>query len=238
MSEIKNDNYILILGFMVNDLHLKGNELLIYACIYGFSQTENQKYTGRLQYLANWTNSTKQGVIKSINSLISKGLICKDERILNGVKFCEYYVSEFTSIKQSLTGIKQSLPNNIYNNIDNNKEKESIKEKEKSVASSMNNNLLQSGKISVDDITKFFISTYKLYPRKVSKERAKKTFEKKLCGLNEDTALEKARTIYRTLQRQIQLWSAENNGEGRAKEYMPHLSTWLNDNFEDSNKRR
>ena len=129
---IKEENYITIQGWMVSSFGLKGNELLIYAIIYGFSQADGQVFSGSLRYLAEWTNSTKQGVIKSIKSLISKGLIWKDERIVNGVKFCEYYATELNGVvnkvewggKQSLTvGGKQSLPNNInINNIEDNKE--------------------------------------------------------------------------------------------------------------------
>ena len=122
---VKKENYIVIQGFMLTDLKLKGNELLIYACIYGFSQAENQTFTGSLQYLADWTNSTKQGVIKCLKSLEAKGLIEKKENYINGVKFCEYSSIVLNKvehpIKQSLTGgIKQSLPNNINNNNINN----------------------------------------------------------------------------------------------------------------------
>lgn len=148
--KVGSENYITIQGFMVTDLKLKGNELLIYACIYGFSQTENQLFTGSLQYLADWTNSTKQGVSKCLKSLVEKGLIVKNDRIINGVKFCEYYATKFNGgMKQSLTGyatkfnggMQQSLTNNIdiYNsNITKEidiKEKESVntKEKEKSI---------------------------------------------------------------------------------------------------------
>ena len=107
---------------MLTDLKLKGNELLIYACIYGFSQTENQVFNGGLQYLADWVNSTKQSVIKCLKSLEEKGYIIKREKYINGVKSCEYYTTELNTllnkveypIKQSLTGgIKQSLTNNI-----------------------------------------------------------------------------------------------------------------------------
>ena len=78
MSKVKKETYIVIQGFMVNDLKLKGNELLVYAIIYGFSQSEGQAYTGSLQYLANWTNSTKQGVMKNLRSLVDKGYLKKD----------------------------------------------------------------------------------------------------------------------------------------------------------------
>ena len=121
-SKVKRENYITVQGFMLTDLKLKGNELLIYACIYGFSQTENQVFNGGLQYLADWVNSTKQSVIKCLKSLEEKGHIIKKEKYINGVKSCEYYTTELNTllnkveypIKQSLTGgIKQSLTNNI-----------------------------------------------------------------------------------------------------------------------------
>ena len=136
--KIKDGNYINIQSFMVKDLKLKGNELLVYAIIYGFSQNGEDKYTGSIQYLADWTNSTKQGIIKCLKSLVEKCLIEKNEIFKNGVKFVEYNCSEFTSGKQSLLdnetkfngGSKQSSPNNIINNIENNNIiiKENIKE--------------------------------------------------------------------------------------------------------------
>ena len=141
-SWVKDGNFITIQSFMVKDLKLKGNELLTYAIIYGFSQNGESKFTGSLQYIADWTNSTKQGVIKNLKSLVEKGLIVKTDIYDNGVKFVKYHATEFTPIEQSLTGyatefnggmqqsltppIQQSLPNNISlnnkeNNITNNK---------------------------------------------------------------------------------------------------------------------
>ena len=124
-SKVNRENYIVVQGFMIKDLHLKGNELLVYAIIYGFSQAENQVFNGSLQYLADWTNSTKQGVIKCLKLLVEKGYIVKNDRVINGVKFCEYYATELNTVlnkveypaEQSLTGgIKQSLINNISSN--------------------------------------------------------------------------------------------------------------------------
>lgn len=136
---VRNDNFICIQGWMINDLQLKGNELIVYAIIYGFSQVENQVFSGSLQYLAEWTNSTKQGVLKNLKSLQDKGFIGKNEKFINGVKFCEYYATKFNGvlnkveqgIKQSLMGgIKQSLTNNIdINNIDNNIEDNKVSKK-------------------------------------------------------------------------------------------------------------
>ena len=138
MSKVKDENYIHIPGWAVTRLGLKGNELFVYSIIYGFSQDGETRFTGSLQYLADWTNSTKQSCIKCLKSLAEKGDITKYEKIVNGVKFCEYQAVKLKSmvvnkveqcskqsshgIKQSLTGgIKQSLPNNIdiYNIEDN-----------------------------------------------------------------------------------------------------------------------
>ena len=131
MSKVKDENYINIPGWAVTRLGLKGNELFVFSIIYGFSQDGETWFTGSLQYLADWTNSTKQSCIKCLKSLVEKGYIAKHENIVNGVKFCEYKAVISKSMvvnkveqgsKQSLTGgIKQSLPNILDNNtIDNN----------------------------------------------------------------------------------------------------------------------
>lgn len=114
-NKVKYGNYIMIQSFMVKDLKLKGNELLVYAIIYGFSQEENCVFSGSLQYLADWTNSTKQGIMKCLKSLEEKDLIVKQSLMVNKV----VYSTKFNAtIKQSLTySVKQSLPNNII--IDN-----------------------------------------------------------------------------------------------------------------------
>ena len=105
-SMVKNENFIVIHGWMVNELNLKGNELLVYAIIYGFSQTENQFFTSTAQYLADWTNSTRQGVMKNLSSLLEKELVQKKEQYVNGVKFVHYHATEFTGgCQQSLQGV-------------------------------------------------------------------------------------------------------------------------------------
>ncbi len=171
-SRVKDGNYIVIQSFMVKDLQLKGNELLVYALIYGFSQAEDQKFNGSLQYIADWTNSTKAGVIKNLKSLIEKQLIAKEEKLINNVKVCEYVaLTNVNSSKQSLPpnetelpggskqslpgGSKQSLPNNINiyssnNNIVNNKKKINKRKEEtpKSKYGSFENVLLTNDELN------------------------------------------------------------------------------------------
>ena len=136
---ISDNNYYIVSGWMLNKLNLKGNELDIYAIIYGFSQ-DGSAFEGSLQYLADWTNSTRQGVIKNIKSLLDKGLIKREAAKINGKDGYKYYAL-FGTGKQSLpvnkvhatgkqsshdqstkftsTG-KQSLHNNDNNNYNDN----------------------------------------------------------------------------------------------------------------------
>lgn len=136
---IKNNNYIAIQGWMINELGLKGNELIIYAIIYGFSQDGEQRFTGTLQYLADATSSSRNGVAKNLKNLCEKGFLIKDEKFVNGVKFCEYRTTKFDGaynsvvqgIQQSCTGgVQLSCTNNtnIYNTNNNLDIKESSEE--------------------------------------------------------------------------------------------------------------
>lgn len=76
-SVIRDSNYVVIQGWMITRLGLKGNELMIYAVIYGFTQNGETEFVGSMKYLADWTNSTVESVRKCIKSLIDKGYIVK-----------------------------------------------------------------------------------------------------------------------------------------------------------------
>lgn len=90
-SKIKENNYLVIQAFMVNELDLKGIKLLIYAIIYGFSQTIDQECTASLKYFMEWTNSTERGVRKAIDELVQDGLIM---RINENGKCNKYSIQE------------------------------------------------------------------------------------------------------------------------------------------------
>ena len=122
---VNEKSYINIQAFMVNDLHLKGNELIIYAIIWGFSQDGISEFKGGLQYLADWTNSTQQGVLKALKSLLQKQLILKNEKRNGFIKYCTYKTTE-TKFNGT---IKQSLSNNI-NDIIKDKLEDNIKVKQ------------------------------------------------------------------------------------------------------------
>ena len=79
-SKVLDDKYIRIDGWMVSKLKLKGLQIPVYAIIYYFSQKENSRFTGGLQYLAQWTNSTPNGCLKCLKTLVKQGLIIKEPR--------------------------------------------------------------------------------------------------------------------------------------------------------------
>ena len=134
-STVKNENYFQVSGWMVNELHLKGAELCVYAIIYGFSQSGEYQFTGSKQYLADFVGVTKRAIIDILANLVKKGIIEKRE-VMNGNIKRSYYKALLPSEESSLvknlhqcnffTGTsEESSPNNkVYN-----KEKKIQKEK-------------------------------------------------------------------------------------------------------------
>lgn len=89
-KEVNKMNYVTIMGWMVQDLHLKGNELLIYALIHGFSQDGETFFSGSVSYIQSWSGLSKTAVLGILKSLVEKGFLEKQERVMNGVRFCYY----------------------------------------------------------------------------------------------------------------------------------------------------
>ena len=70
---IKDDNYIKIYGFMINNLNLKSNELLAYALIYALAKDDYKPIS--INYFMNWLNVSKHTILKTLDSLIKNDLI-------------------------------------------------------------------------------------------------------------------------------------------------------------------
>ena len=131
---IKKDNFIITMGWMLTDLHLSGIELQIYAIIYGFSQDGQTQFTGSLSYLIDWTGKSKPTVLKNLSNLVEKGLIIKEDKYMNNIKFCSYRAN-----MAIFNGGKETLPNNINYNIEDNIYKETIKKKNENKTSFFQN---------------------------------------------------------------------------------------------------
>ena len=121
-AEINSRHYVTILGWMVSDLHLKGNELIVYAIIHGFSQDGETVFSGSLAYLQAWTGRTKKPLIAILKKLQDKGLLLKRDKTVGGVHFCEYKTTPV--VEKVHQGGVESTPNN--NNINSSYEDISI----------------------------------------------------------------------------------------------------------------
>ncbi len=78
---MENTDFLNIQGWMINELNLKGNELIVYALIYGFTKDGVSEFRGSRQYMADWTNSSVRSVQNVVNSLVNKGMIEKNNHI-------------------------------------------------------------------------------------------------------------------------------------------------------------
>ena len=155
---MKNNNYITITGWMVNELSLSGNDLICYAIIYGFSQDDNY-WEGSQSYLSEWLGISKRATVDILKRLISDGHIVKQEYEVNKVKFCKYkaVVPNFMGSEESaLGGSEESSPDN---NSSISKEK---KERDKSLSKK-------------DEL---FEECWEAYRRKGSKANAKPYWKK------------------------------------------------------------
>ena len=124
---ISDGTYITIQGWMRTELKLSGNELIVYAIIYGFSQNKQGEFTGSAQYLADWVGCTRRTVMTILNKLVEAKLISKTEISLNNnEKRVSYQADrgcEKTShgVKNFHRGCEKISHNiNINNNTNNN----------------------------------------------------------------------------------------------------------------------
>jgi hypothetical protein len=108
MNKDLSKNYLTVQGWMVGELKLKGNDLLVYALIYGFTQDNESKFTGSLNYICNWLNCSRPTASKALNNLVEKGLITKIVTIKNNVTF-NSYVNSLHVIKKLYGGSKETL---------------------------------------------------------------------------------------------------------------------------------
>lgn len=91
---MKDGQYVVIQAFMVDDLQLKGNELIVYAVIFGFTQDGEHWFYGTKGYLSEWCGATKGTVGNCLKSLMDKGLIERREKNEQGQVKIEYRVTK------------------------------------------------------------------------------------------------------------------------------------------------
>lgn len=119
--------YIVILPWMREELDLKGNELLVYALIHGFSQEAQGCFFGSLEYISKACGCSRPTAIETLKKLRERGLIYKRELIENNVKMCQYTAitggskETLPPVKNLDRGSKETLPGGSKEFLPNNK---------------------------------------------------------------------------------------------------------------------
>ena len=101
---MKNENFISIQGWMINVLKLQGNELVLFALIYGFSQDGKSQFKGSLSYIGGALKISKPTTTSLINKLEQKDFIIKFQDS-TGNRFMQN--SEYLDV---VLGSKETLP--------------------------------------------------------------------------------------------------------------------------------
>lgn len=171
---MNNDNYVVVQGWMCNELNLSGNELLVFALIYGFSQDGESEFSGSRTYISETFNISKPTVDKALKALIKKELIVKETTYFNKVQINKYRVS-LQGVKNFYRGSKEILQGGS---------KESLHNNNTNIKKYSNNNRL-------DEVIKDFIDHRKKM-RKPMTDKAIDLFIKRLNGLStsEDKQIE------------------------------------------------
>ena len=211
---MKDNNYVVIQGWMVSRLKLTGNALMVYACIFGFSQ-DGEWFTGTAGYLADWCDCQKKYMLKLLKKMTDEGLLRKRTREQNGVAFCDYQAitpeeryeqqqkdaSDGTS--QSAPPVHkvdppgaQSAPHNIKDNIDTRVSKDTLV-------------CANSGG---------FEAFWTAYPKKKSKGQALSAWKK----LKPDSSLQAMILEAIENQKRSPDWQKDKG------QYIPYPATWLN----------
>lgn len=158
----------------------------------------------KLNTLSNLNNNNN-----NINEINDNDII--DNKVDNNINLNQVIISSKLNNQSSLSSKKDKYNLLVVNQKEND---------------SSNNNI--NNKKEDNTISLMFNNLWKIYPRKINKVQAQKTFTKKIGKLKGEKALDKGRYIYKFLMNSISLWKKEN----RKLEMIPHFSSWLNANIE------
>lgn len=203
---MKDNNYVVIQGWMVSQLHLTGNALMVYACIFGFSQG-GEWFTGTAAYLADWCGCSKRAIFQQLATLTEHGLLEKRTREVNGVTFCDYRAVE-PEKEPPKNGAPASPPMQNFHGGDEKSSPHNIK--------------INNTRVSKDTLVCAnswgFEAFWTAYPKKKSKGQALSAWKK----LKPDSSLQVVILKAIEAQKRSPDWQKDKG------QYIPYPATWLN----------
>ncbi len=207
---LKDDNYISIQGWMLKT-GIKGNALIAFACIYGFSQDGESEFRGSAQYIADWCGISRTAAFNVLKSLVDKKLVIKNDFISNGVKLCNYKYNP-EGVQETCQGIKK-LDRGVQETCQG------------GVQETCHHNISSNNKENIDIPTpaekredELFLIFYQKYPRKVGKKKARIAFNK---VMKEGDTLDSILSKLKTYEKQIEINKTE-------EKYIKHPASFLN----------
>ena len=182
---LRENDYIAILSPFVTKLGLSGNKLIIFSLIHGFCRDGEHEFKGSINYISEWTNTSRNTVISILKELVDLGLLEKRDYVVNGVKFCAYKVGSqvFAPPVQNCDEGSEIIAPNIIDN--NTKEKNEI---DKSISKSSD---------------ELFETCWVAYRRKGKKGKAKPYWDK-LTKSEKDSVLQHIKIYTKTRELQYQ----------------------------------
>lgn len=106
---MKDTDYMIILAPMKSKLKLRGNALMLFALIHGYSKEGKNTCRVSLAYLAEWLDTDKAAISKLINKLAKAGYINKLEYYSGGVKCFEYTANYEAMLAKAMLGEPMGL---------------------------------------------------------------------------------------------------------------------------------
>lgn len=82
--------FFVVQSWMISHLSLKGNELLVYAVIYNYSQEGQGCYYGSMSFLADSLGITRQTAMAALKSLAERRLVERREETRGAVQIISY----------------------------------------------------------------------------------------------------------------------------------------------------
>jgi hypothetical protein len=112
VMKIKDENFYTVLGWMLNVLELHGNELIVFAIIYSFSQDGESEFKGSINYLKSFANiKSRQTVVSTLDTLVEKKYITKRPFLDGNLPRVAYRV-DMAFIEQIKKGMTSLVPRN------------------------------------------------------------------------------------------------------------------------------
>lgn len=123
---MKNNQFYVVQGWMLNELGLTGNELVCYATIYGFCQDGESVFKGTATYIAECVGCARESAVRMLKRMTEQGLIVKIQQEKSNIPAYGVNWDLLQNITGGVTkrhsGSDETSQNKYNNNIDNNKE--------------------------------------------------------------------------------------------------------------------